>query len=159
MLLVRELVKTMDVYRFKRRLIINLFHFFSKIFGVAAPPAPTIAAIIPKSGKVLAIKLVYKDGYALPGGKLDKDESLEQGIKREIREETGLETTLLEYFNSYTASDEYPQVNVTFIAKVKGKCHSSSEGVPEWVDPRKVISRLVYSDNVKALKDFLKHQG
>ena len=148
----------MDIYRFKRSFVINSFHFFSKVFGVMVPPAPTVAAIIPKSGKVLAIKLTYKDGHALPGGRLNKDETLEQGLRREIMEETGLEVTSLEYFNSYIARDDYPQVNVTFIAKVKGKYHSSSEGTPEWVDPVRVLPKLVYTDNIKALKDFLKHQ-
>lgn len=58
-----------------------------------------VRAIIWKGNKLLAVKHKTAVGgeatyWALPGGGLDPLESLEDGIKREILEETGIEATV-----------------------------------------------------------------
>jgi 8-oxo-dGTP diphosphatase len=51
---------------------------------------PSQYGVIIKDGKVLLVP--QWDGYDFPGGGLELGESLEEGLKREIREETGLES-------------------------------------------------------------------
>jgi 8-oxo-dGTP diphosphatase len=49
-----------------------------------------VAAIIQQGGRILATQRgygAYKDGWEFPGGKIEPDESAEQAIVREIREE------------------------------------------------------------------------
>jgi len=54
------------------------------------------AAIIKRKDKILLLKRKKDDFmgeiYELPSGKVDDNESLLEGLKREIKEETGLET-------------------------------------------------------------------
>ena len=57
-------------------------------------PKTGVAAMIMKDGKVLLAKRkgVHGSGeYAFPGGKLELGESFEDCLRREVREETGIE--------------------------------------------------------------------
>lgn len=61
----------------------------SKLFHIG------IKAVILKDGKVLVLKDTRKyEGFDLPGGKIDQDESIEQALKRELGEELGEELGL-----------------------------------------------------------------
>lgn len=55
-----------------------------------------VRAIIYKDGTILAVKHKRKDGsvadfWAIPGGGLDPGESLEDGLRRELQEELGVD--------------------------------------------------------------------
>ena len=57
-----------------------------------------VRGIIYNDGKILAVKHKSKDGspqdwWAIPGGGLDPGESLENGLRREMREELGVNVT------------------------------------------------------------------
>ena len=49
------------------------------------------AAIIDKLGRALVIRRVDTGAWEPPGGVLELDETIHDGLRREIREETGLE--------------------------------------------------------------------
>ena len=59
----------------------------------------TATAIIPfPKDKILLIKrntVPFKGYWALPGGRMDPGETVEQTIVREVREETGLDVTIV----------------------------------------------------------------
>jgi 8-oxo-dGTP diphosphatase len=61
------------------------------------------AVILDEQNRVLLVKHVpEKEGfwarkYICPGGRLDPGESLEDGVRREVREETGLEISILHW--------------------------------------------------------------
>ena len=65
----------------------------------------TATAIIPfSSDKVLLIKrrtLPFKGYWALPGGRVDPGETVEQTIVREVKEETGLDVTIVRKIGDY----------------------------------------------------------
>lgn len=87
-------------------------------------PALTVdAAIFNKEEvdiKVLLIKrkhFPYEGMWALPGGFVDMDETLEQAIHRELMEETGLKCIKLQQLHTYGAIDRDPRgrtVSVVF---------------------------------------------
>lgn len=65
----------------------------------------TSTAIIPYSDhKILLIKrntIPFKGYWALPGGRMDPGETVEQTIVREVKEETGLDVIILSKVGEY----------------------------------------------------------
>lgn len=50
-----------------------------------------VGAIVLKAGKLLVIKDRFSPGYRLPGGYVEKNESIKDALKREVYEETGVD--------------------------------------------------------------------
>jgi 8-oxo-dGTP diphosphatase len=62
-------------------------------------------------------------GWALPGGFVDYGESVETAARREAKEETGLDVTLVEQFHVYSDPDRDPRqhtLSVVFLATAQG---------------------------------------
>lgn len=68
---------------------------------------------------VLLIKRLYdpfKDHWAIPGGFVNKGESLEQAVYRELEEETGVKIGYLEQLYTFGASERDPRGRVVSVA-------------------------------------------
>ncbi|HPB02501.1 MAG TPA: NUDIX hydrolase [Bacteroidales bacterium] len=79
-------------------------------------PAVTVdAAVLVKQNKQWFILLIerkhdpYKGCYALPGGFVEEDETLEEAIKRELQEETNLTLNNMQQFRAYSRPDRDPR--------------------------------------------------
>lgn len=74
-------------------------------------PITTVGAmILNKEDKFLLVKThKWNHKYGIPGGKIDIGESCEQALVREIKEETGLEVTDVQFVTYYDSvfSDEF----------------------------------------------------
>lgn len=89
----------------------------------------TSTAIIPyPDNKILLIKrstIPFKGYWALPGGRMDPGETIEQTIVREVKEETGLDVTIVrkvgEYVEKGVKDDvEYEYYPTCFVVKPVG---------------------------------------
>ena len=58
----------------------------------------------------------YKGYWAFPGGFLEMQESAEEGARRELMEETGLDTTYVKQFHTFSTPDRDPRERVISIA-------------------------------------------
>jgi 8-oxo-dGTP diphosphatase len=87
-------------------------------------PFITVDAIIEiPAGLVLVKRSNPPLGFALPGGFVDYGESLEDAVRREAREETGLELTDLRQFHTYSDPARDPRfhtVTTVFAARSTG---------------------------------------
>ena len=96
-----------------------------KMYSYKYPhPAVTTDCVIfgyePKDGLyVLLIKRgiePFKDCWAFPGGFIMMDENAETGARRELQEETGLETAYMEQFGCFSDVNRDPRERVITIA-------------------------------------------
>ena len=58
----------------------------------------------------------YQGCWAFPGGFLEMDESAEEGARRELKEETGLDTAFVKQFHTFSKPDRDPRERVLTIA-------------------------------------------
>lgn len=73
-----------------------------------------VAAVIMKEGKVFATQRGYgefKDGWEFPGGKVEAGESLEEALRREIREELEVEVNVGDLID--TIEYDYPAFHLS----------------------------------------------
>ena len=97
-------------------------------------PALTVDCVVfglaDESLQVLMIKRdlePFAGRWALPGGFVEMEETLESAARRELREETGLDTTYLEQLYTYGDLNRDPRervVSVAYFALVKMGVHS-----------------------------------
>ncbi len=87
-------------------------------------PLPTVDIIIETMGGIILIERKNKPfGWAIPGGFVDYDESLEQAAVREALEETGLHVELTNQFHTYSDPGRDPRhhtISTVFVASADG---------------------------------------
>ena len=80
-------------------------------------PLRVTAAIIKKDGRILIAKRKkgwrFAGKWEFPGGKIEPHETPEECLKRELREELGIETRIGEFFCSSTYA--YPHATVQLL--------------------------------------------
>ncbi|MDQ5852688.1 MAG: NUDIX domain-containing protein [Chloroflexota bacterium] len=77
------------------------------------------AIIFDAAGKVLVSRRVDSGWFNLPGGGVDPDESVPEGLIREVREETGLEVEVGRLVGVYSKPQKHELV-LTFRAQIIG---------------------------------------
>lgn len=86
------------------------------------PSVTTDCVIFGFDGSKLKVLLIkrggepYKGRWAFPGGFMQIDESAEQGARRELKEETGLETVYIRQFHTFSEPNRDPRERVVTIA-------------------------------------------
>lgn len=104
-----------------------------------------VAAIIIKDKKIFATQRGYgefKDGWEFPGGKVEKGETPENAIVREIKEELDTEIKVKEYFD--TVEYDYPNFHLSmkcYICSVlSGKLELKEHEAARWLDSDSLLS-------------------
>ncbi len=165
---------------------IEHFHFCPKCGHPLAPPVrpnviqchacgfcyyfnPTVSAaaiILDPQGRALFIrraKVPAKGKLSIPGGFVDYDENAEAGLRREIREEVGIEVGALEFLcsgiNAYEYKEvTYPVVDFFFVTQAMSTAASALDGVEScvWLEPAKVnLEEIAFPSVCEALRRFL----
>ena len=122
-------------------------------------PTPVLAAVVEYEGKILLAQNAAWSGkmFALITGFMEAGETPQDGISREIKEETSLDATELDLIGVY----DFQRMNQIIIA-YHAVCHGTVKLSPELVD-----YRLFEFDQVKcwpagtgyALADWLSARG
>jgi len=126
----------------------------------------TATAIIPfPPDKILLIKrrtVPFKGYWALPGGRVDPGETVEQTIVREVKEETGLDVAIVSKVGDYheqgvqngVVYDYYP---ACFLVKVVGGEIKKQESEIEEIKPfsLKGTPATLAFEHAQMIKDYI----
>ncbi len=117
--------------------------------------------ILIEGGKVLLVKRAmepFKGEWALSGGRIEDDETAEECLKREMKEETGLDVEPVRMTGLYSDPGRDPRKVIAaayLVRRVGGQVRAGDDaGEAEWYD-LKDRPRLC-ADHEQILKDALK---
>lgn len=131
--------------------------------AVQLNPFLTVDAIvmIPDQGVVLIRRKNPPHGWALPGGFVDYGESLEEAVRREVREETGLELDRLDQFRAYSDPRRDPRhhtATVVFTAVGIGSPRAADDAEGLSLFPLDRLPEPMAFDHARILSDYRRHR-
>jgi len=122
-------------------------------------PLPTVDVIIKYGAGIIFIKRKNPPpGWALPGGFVDYGESLEDAVRREAREETGLELCELRQFHTYSDPARDPRrhtLSTVFVARGKGEMQAGDDAAGIRIFGTDEIPPLAFDHN-QIIDDYLR---
>lgn len=100
-----------------------------------------IVACTDGRGRVLLVRQIggpYAGAWLLPGGGVDAGESLEDGLRREIREETGCELADVRHVAAYEVDEQTQDFKALvhlFTARAIGEAKAEHGSAVKWASP------------------------
>lgn len=79
-----------------------VYQVFRLVLQLLKPMTHGVRIMLVKNGQVLFVRHIYEDEWYLPGGLVERGETLEEAVRREAREEVGAEIADLKLFGVYT---------------------------------------------------------
>lgn len=127
--------------------------------------------VVNDEGRILLVKNTYRGIWEYPGGQVEVGESLVDGLRREIREESGIEVEVGELFCVASNTCTYPGYNgvkvvptkvmFDFICKPVGGAEHTSDETSEvgWFTPEEAQALIAAPALIERFKVYLGHQG
>jgi len=105
-----------------------------------------VGAIVFNGGRLLVIKDRFSSGYKLPGGHIDKNESIKNALKREVYEETGIKVEFESILNlGHFRNGQFGESNLYIVCTAKALSKdiyiNDSFEIEEacWIDPQEFL--------------------
>lgn len=119
-----------------------------------------VDAIVRRGDEILIMKRamgVMTGAWYFPGGHLERDETPEEGARREIREETHLEVENMRLFHAwhYNGGEDAPYVAISFVCDVPEGTEpqiNEEHTAARWVTAEYYRDRFVNDEALAALK-------
>lgn len=126
-------------------------------------PFSTVDAIIELAEGIILIERSNPPfGWAIPGGFVDYGESLEDAVRREMKEETNMDLTEIKQFHTYSNPERDPRfhtIGTVFIAKAKGKPKAGDDAKGLKIAKYEDLLKLEYAfDHKKIVEDYLRYK-
>lgn len=113
--------------------------------SVASPKhsVSVAGAVVREDGRLLAIRRADNGTWELPGGVLDLEETPQEGVRREVLEETGIEVDVSELTGIYKNMTR-GVVALVFRCKPSGGTErtSAETAAVDWLTPEEVRERM-----------------
>ncbi len=125
-------------------------------------PRAAVDALIVIESKLVLVKRghePYLGLHALPGGFVEVGERTEDAVRREVLEETGLQTKVASLFGVYSSPDRDPRghtISIVYeLEKIGGDLKSGSDAADVQLIPLKDVPELAF-DHGEIVADFKK---
>ena len=132
-------------------------------------PRPTATALVLYRQKLLLVRRArppFKGWWDLPGGFIDRGESSETAVKRELEEETGLKIKIKKLFGIYpgtypSAREPFYILSIVYLAESKTQSLKALDDVAEsrWFAKKDLPRRIAFDSNRKVINDLLKRHA
>lgn len=134
--------------------------------GHVSAKVGAVGAVFDDEGNVLTMERAGNGRWALPGGYVDPNESSEEAVVREIREETGLDVEPVELVDVYSLApgeegNPHSIVNVVYRCRVRGgELRLSHEGTDlTYRDPKRLPADAWHEQNRRYALDAARSVG
>ncbi|MBU0568046.1 NUDIX hydrolase [bacterium] len=121
-------------------------------------PIPTVDIIIEIEDGIVLIKRKNPPyGWAIPGGFVDYQESLEKAAIREAKEETCLEVSLIRQLHTYSDPNRDPRghtISTVYIAQAKGQPGAADDAADIGIFTKDTLPAQLAFDHKKILSDY-----
>src|SRR3954471_20182406 len=108
--------------------------------------------VVDEAGRVLVIQRSDNGRWEAPGGILERDETFEEGVIREVAEETGLTVGIERLTGVYKNMTRGIVALVYRCHPVAGTAGPTTESVAvDWITPEQVAERLIPAYAVRVL--------
>ncbi|MBU1037620.1 MAG: 8-oxo-dGTP diphosphatase MutT [Candidatus Omnitrophica bacterium] len=120
------------------------------------------AAVIEKDGKILIAKRRIGDRHGgrweFPGGKIDAGETPEECLKRELKEELGIEAEIGELICSSTFKYMFVPLELLVykVRHISGKFRALDHDELKWVEPSELAKYDFVKADVKVVKKLMR---
>jgi mutator protein MutT len=146
-----------------KKLLIKTKYKLGKLYWkIIKPITIGVRIIIINDNKVLLVKHSYGGKWYLPGGKVEKNESLREAIKRELKEELNIDLKEFDLFGAYSNNNEYKNDHIIIYLtkeKVILKKHYNIEiEKVEFFDVKKLPSN-VSPGTKRRIKEYLNNKS
>jgi mutator protein MutT len=121
---------------------------------------PVTAALIQKHGKILLAR--RKAGkhmgpkWELPGGKVDPGEDPKQTLRRELKEELGIDAQIGQYLGStrFRGDRLHLQIHLYRVNSIDGSFVLKEHEAIRWVEPRQIEDFDLVDSDRKLIRKF-----
>lgn len=125
-------------------------------------PFCTVDVIIEIEGGIILIKRKNPpSGWAIPGGFVDYGESLEDAVRREAKEETGLEVKLIRQFHTYSDPKRDPRhhtISTIYIATASGEPKAGDDAKEVGIFNKDSLPKEIAFDHRQILEDYFNNK-
>ena len=125
-------------------------------------PFCTVDVIIETEDGVILIKRKNPpSGWAIPGGFVDYGESLEDAVRREAKEETGLDIKLKRQFHTYSDPKRDPRhhtISTIYIATASGKPKAGDDAKEVGIFNKDSLPEEIAFDHRQILEDYFSNK-
>ena len=127
--------------------------------------------VVRDDGRLLLVRNRYRGVWEYPGGQVEVGENLFEGLRREIREESGIEAEIGELFCVSSNTCKYPghsgvkevptKVMFDFICRFAGGAEHTSDETSEvgWFTPEEARKMITAPALVERFQAYLDYQG
>ena len=121
-------------------------------------PLLTVDAIIEIGEGIILIERKNPPlGWALPGGFVDYGEMIEDAVRREAKEETGLDISNVRQFHTYSDPKRdlrHHTVTVMFVATASGTPKAGDDAAKAVIFTRDTLPENIVFDHKQVLEDY-----